>query len=135
MKQESLTETLEGDEAAQIERVKDFLCSYRMCVQMLGLRRYERQKRDTAEEVEWGTDLLGGGEAYWRARMLEVRSLIESMRNGREKLMLYYHYIRGESIERASDLLGFSRRTGYRVHSRALFAISFLYERRRKNRE
>ena len=128
-------EAVACDEEAQIERVKDFLCSYRMCAQMLQLRRYERKKRVLSEEYEWETDLLGGGEAYWRARMLEVRSLIESMRNGREKLMLYYHYIRGESIEHAADLLGFSRRTGYRVHSRALFAVSFLYERRRKNRE
>lgn len=135
MKREELTQESENGESAQIERVKDFLRSYRMCAQMLSLRRYERRKRDSLEEYEWEADLLGGGEAYWRARMLEVRSLIESMRNGREKLMLYYHYIRGESIEHAADLLGFSRRTGYRVHSRALFAISFLYERRRRDRE
>ena len=136
MERERMRELAECDEAAQIERVKDFLCSYRMCAQMLNLRRYERRRSDASSEVsEWEVELLGGGEAYWRARMLEVRSLIESMRNGREKLILYYHYIRGESIERASDLLGFSRRTGYRVHSRALFAISFLYERRRKNRD
>lgn len=135
MERMNLRGEIECDETAQIERVKDFLNSYRMCAQMLNLRRYERRRRDRLEECEWDSDLMGGGEAYWRARMLEVRSLIESMRNGREKLMLYYHYIRGESIEHASDLLGFSRRTGYRVHSRALFAISFLYERRRKDWE
>lgn len=123
------------DETQQIERVKDFLRSYRMCVEMLSLRRYERRRAKVFEESDWSEDLLGGGEAYWRARMLEVRALIESMRNGREKLMLYYHYIRGESIEHAADMLGFSRRTGYRVHRKALFTVSFLYESRRKNRE
>ena len=122
-------------ESEQIERVRDFLCSYRMCSEMLQLRRYERKRGDRLGELIPCEDLLGGGEAYWRARMLEVRALIEGMRNGREKLILYYHYIRGESIEHAADLLGFSRRTGYRIHRKALFAISFLYENKRKRTE
>ena len=119
-------------EEARISRVRDFLCGYQMCMEMLNLRKYERKRAKSFDEEADCDDVLAGGEAYWRARMFEVRTLIEGMRNGREKLILYYHYIRGESIERAADLLGVSRRTGYRIHRRALFAISFLYENAQK---
>ena len=54
------------------------------------------------------------------------------MKNGREKLMIYYHYVRGESIEHAANLLDVSRRTGYRLHERGLRSASFLYERMKK---
>lgn len=119
-------------EEARIARVRDFLCGYQMCMEMLNLRKYERKRARRFDEEADCDDILAGGEAYWRARMFEVKTLIESMRNGREKLILYYHYIRGESIERAADLLGVSRRTGYRIHRKALFAVSFLYENAQK---
>lgn len=119
------------DEENEIEEVRSFLCGYRMCTDMLRLRRYERKRGGFEEEFDC-EDILAGNEAYWRARMSEVSALIGSMRNGREKLMLYYHYIRGESIEHAADLLGISRRTGYRVHKRALLQISFLFSRWKK---
>lgn len=114
-----------------VEEVRSFLCGYRMCADMLRLRRYERRRGGYDEEFACA-DILAGNEAYWRARMSEVSALIGGMRNGREKLILYYHYIRGESIEHAADLLGISRRTGYRVHQRALLQISFLYAHWRK---
>lgn len=113
------------------EEVRSFLCGYRMCADMLRLRRYERRRGGYEEEFPC-EDILAGNEAYWRARMSEVSALVGSMRNGREKLLLYYHYIRGESIEHAADLLGISRRTGYRVHQRALAQIAFLYARWRR---
>ena len=119
-------------EEARISRVRDFLCGYQMCLEMLNLKKYERKRARVFDEEADCEDILAGGEAYWRARMFEIKSLIESMRNGREKLILYYHYIRGESIERAADLLGVSRRTGYRIHRKGLFAISFLYENAQK---
>ena len=126
-----MDEETQMNEEQQIEEVRSFLCGYRMCMDMLRLRRYER-KRGGYEEAFPCEDILAGSEAYWRARMSEVNALIASMRNGREKLILYYHYIRGESIEHAADLLGISRRTGYRVHKRALLQISFLFARWKK---
>jgi DNA-directed RNA polymerase specialized sigma subunit len=119
------------NEEPEIEEVRSFLCGYRMCADMLRLLRYERKRGGYEEEFPC-EDILAGNEAYWRARMSEVSALIASMRNGREKLILYYHYVRGESIEHASDLLGISRRTGYRVHKRALLQISFLFARWKK---
>ncbi len=113
----------------QIRRVQDFLCGYQLCVDMLSLRKYERKRAKRFDEECTCEDVLAGNEAYWRGRMYQVSDLIGSMKNGREKLILYYHYVRGESIERAADLLGVSRRTGYRIHKKGLLLASFLYER------
>ena len=113
--------------------VRDFLCGYQLCVDMLHLRRYERRRAYVFCDPCECEELLAGNESYWHARMYEVESLINAMRNGREKLMLYYHYIRGESIEHAADLIGVSRRTGYRLHSKGLLMASFLFKKMKKS--
>ena len=105
------------------EAGREYLCGYQLCLDMLNLRRYERRRKKPFGEEFSGEDILQGNEAFWRARLFEIEHLIASLRNGREKLILYYHYIRGESIERASDLLCISRRTGYRVHRRGLLTV------------
>ncbi len=102
---------------------REYLCGYQLCLDMLNLRRYERRRKKPFGEECNGEDILQGNEAFWRARLFEIEHLIAALRNGREKLILYYHYIRGESIERAADLLGISRRTGYRVHRRGLLTV------------
>lgn len=116
-----------------IERVRDYLCGYQFCVDMLNLRKYERRRVKPFDDPCNCDDLLCGNELLWRSRMFEVQMLIDSMKNGREKLILYYHYIKGESIERAADHLGISRRTGYRLHQKGLFMASVLHERKEKN--
>lgn len=55
-----------------------------------------------------------------RARMFEVRHFILSLKNSDEKLFLYYHYIKGDSVERCSELLGISERSCYRLKNKAL---------------
>ena len=115
-----------------IEAVRNFLCSYQMCLDMLNLRRHERKREKTFDDPFECGDVLAGGEAFWKSRMYEVRALIESMRNSREKVVLYYHYIRAMSIEHAADMIGVSRRTGYRLHQKGLFMASFLYQKRQK---
>ncbi len=119
-------------EEERIAAVREFLCGYQLCVDMLHLRNYERKRASVFEELCVCEDILAGDEAYWRARMYEINAFLSSMKNGREKLILYYHYIRGESIERAADLLGISRRTGYRLHKKGLLIASFLYDRMKK---
>jgi len=125
--------TIPADE--RIEAVRDFLCGYRMCEDMLRLRRYERKRASSPYEEFDCEDILAGNESYWRARMYAVKELIDRMKNGREKMMLYYHYLRGESIERAADLLDVSRRTGYRIHQKGLVAASFLYQNMKKQKQ
>lgn len=116
-------------ETLRIEAAKDYLCGYQLCLDMLNLRRYERRRAKPFAEECSCEDILQGNEAFWKARMYEAEHLIASLRNGREKLILYYHYIKGESIERASDLLGISRRTGYRMHRKGLLVVGSILDR------
>ncbi|MBQ8309391.1 MAG: sigma-70 family RNA polymerase sigma factor [Clostridia bacterium] len=116
----------ETEELEAIERAKDFLCGYRLCMDMLDLRKYERRRLQRVEECSDCADILAGDEAYWRARIYAIGALLGKMKNGREKLLLYYHYIKGESVERAAALIGVSRRTAFRIHQRALLSASYL---------
>lgn len=116
----------------RISCARNFLSGYQMCVDMLHLRRYERRRAKGFEENCECDDLLACDEVFWRARMYQIKTLIDSMKNGREKALLYYHYICGESIDRAADLLDISRRTGYRLHQKALLRMSFLLDRFQK---
>ena len=122
-------------EEERIEEARNFLCGYQLCVDMLNLRRYERKRASRFDEPCTCDDLLSGNEATWRARMFAVSALVGEMKNGREKLMIYYHYIRGESIEHTANLLDVSRRTGYRIHQRGLRSFSFLYERMKRHQK
>ncbi|MDY3863975.1 MAG: helix-turn-helix domain-containing protein, partial [Eubacteriales bacterium] len=72
-------------------------------------------------------------EAFWRARMEEIGQAIASLRNGRDKLVLYHRYIRGESVERAAAILGISRRTAYRAFRRGLTVVGIRLERMARN--
>ncbi len=55
-----------------------------------------------------------------RAKMFDVRHFILSLPNGNEKLLLYFHYIKGESVWRCGELLGVSERAAFRIKARAL---------------
>ncbi len=112
-----------------IEAAKGFLEGYQFCLDMLDLRKYERRR--LGEDVSVGVNeaLLSADEADLRARMYEIGALLTRMRDGREKLILYYRYIRGMSVERASALLGVSRRTGYRFHTKGLLMVARMLEK------
>ena len=58
--------------------------------------------------------------ALARAKMFDVRHFILGLGNCDEKLFLYYHYVKGESTERCSELLGLSRRSAFRLKRKAL---------------
>lgn len=121
------------DRAGKIAEVKEFLRGYRLCAEMLSLSRYENKRTEPTEDVALlAAGLPTGNEAIWRAQMYEVEHLIGYLRNSREKLVLYWHYIRGESIERTADLLGISRRTGYRLHHRGLTVAGSIFARMKK---
>ncbi|MBR7099352.1 MAG: hypothetical protein IKC59_08055 [Clostridia bacterium] len=123
---------MEQDEL-RITAARDYLSGYQLCIDMLNIRRYERKRAKHFDEVCRDANILTGSEAYWRARMYEIEHLITSLRNGREKLILYSHYIKGESIELASDLLGISRRTGYRMHRKGLLTVGAILERKSRS--
>lgn len=55
-----------------------------------------------------------------RALMFEVRHFILSLPNCDEKLFLYYHYVKGNTVPRCAELLGISDRSAFRMKNRAL---------------
>ena len=106
------------EEKRETERDKmiNFLKGYGLNRKLLVLDRYEKQymKASGAEEM------LISEVAFARPRMYEVRNFIMSLENSDEKLLLYYHYVRGEPVEKCAELLGISRSSGFRLKNRAL---------------
>lgn len=117
---------------ARVAAARDFLAGYQLCLDLLELKRYERHRAEAFDEPCRCEDVLAGNEAFWRARMEEVGQAIAALRNGREKLVLYHRYIRGESVEHAASILGISRRTAYRAFRRGLCIVGVLLEHRQK---
>ena len=99
-----------------IEKTDNYLSGYQMNRKLLRLDRYEKEYFHPDEK-----DFEAYGEApLARARMFDIRHFIMSLKNSDEKLMLYYHYIKGESIERCGELLGIGRSSAFRMRRRAL---------------
>ena len=80
------------------------------------MKNYEDKYFDT---LEWESE-SPAEFTLARAKMFEIRHFILDMENSSEKLMLYYHFVRGESIERCGELLGVSRSSAFRMKKRAL---------------
>ena len=66
-----------------------------------------------------GVDPMGENSMI-RAKLFEIRQLVKTMPNGDEKLLIYYHYIRGETVEKCGELMGISRATAFRLKRKAL---------------
>lgn len=99
-----------------IKMAENYLKGYRTNGKLLRLERYEREYFGTKDNC----DFEAMGEVpLARARMYEVRHLINSLPNSDEKLFLYYHYIKGENVERCAELLGIARSSGFRLKKRA----------------
>ena len=96
---------------------EDYLKGYALCEKMLKLDKYERAYFAYDDRnFEYNSNDC----ALLRAKMFEIRHFIMSMKNSDEKLLLYYHYIRGETVERCAELLGISDRSAFRMKNRAL---------------
>ena len=117
----------------KIAEVKEYLSGYRFCVEMLQLRQYERVHASFFDDPI-DERLLSGNEAFWKSRMIEIGLFIGSLPNGRPKLVLHYRYIKGMSVERVADLLGVSRRTGYRLHEKGLALAALAFEKRKNGK-
>ena len=96
---------------AQIRAADQYLKSYRLHSRILRLTEHE-QKKGRAD-TPWE-------EAISRTELFRVRQFVMSLEVGDEKLFLYNHYIRGESVEACAELLGISRSSGFRLKRRAL---------------
>ena len=106
----------------EYEIIENYLKSYKFCRRVLSLKNYEDKYFDTLEwECESPAEF-----SIARAKMFEVRHFILGMKNGNEKLFLYYHYVHCNSVERCAELLGISRASGFRMKKKAL-ASAYIY--------
>lgn len=100
--------------------VKNFLESYLLNKKMIEMLSYEREYFGAQSQGDGFLMLPGGDEVLLRSKMFNVRKFITTLENNNCKLLLYYHYIRGNSVERCAELLGISRTSGFRLKRRAL---------------
>ena len=100
----------------ELKDAENYLNSYKFCRTLINMKNYEDKYFDT---LEWESE-SPAEFTLARAKMFEIRHFILDMENSSEKLMLYYHFVRGESIERCGELLGVSRSSAFRMKKRAL---------------
>ena len=104
--------------AEDIRKTEKYLKGYMLNKKLVELENYEKEYFGD-HESEWEKD-LPGDLSLAKARMFEVRHFVLGFENCEEKLLLYYRYIKGESIENCAELLGVSRSTAYRIKDKAL---------------
>ena len=66
-------------------------------------------------------------DALLRAKMTEIRRFVVTLPDCREKMMLYYRYLYGRTVEQCAELLDVSRRTAFRIYGRALILAAENY--------
>ncbi|MBE6549677.1 MAG: hypothetical protein E7670_04530 [Ruminococcaceae bacterium] len=101
-----------------IKKVEEYLKGYSLNRKLVELEKYEKEYFG-GDEAEWEQE-LPAELPLARVRMFEIRHFVMGLENCEEKLLLYYHYIKGESMENCAELLGVSRSTAYRIKDRAL---------------
>lgn len=112
--------------AEQIRAIENYLKEYRFQGRLVRMDRYEREFfRMKSENSDMPCD-----QPIARAKMYEIRHFLMTLPNSDEKLLLYYHYIKGESVERCAELLDKSRSSGFRLKKRALALAATYWERR-----
>lgn len=111
-----MTQRNTENKTISVIEAENYLKGYTLNKKLIRAERYE-------EEFGGGErrDLeLLGDIPLARAKMFEIRHFIMDMENSDEKLLLYYHYVKGEPVERCGELLGISRSSAFRLKSRAL---------------
>ncbi len=96
-------------------RVRQFLESYGYHQGLLRGNRYAREYFDRYEEDTKELD-----EYLIKAAMMRVREFVFSLPDCREKMFLYYRYLKGHSVEACAEIMALSRRTAFRLAKKAL---------------
>jgi hypothetical protein len=103
----------------EMSETENYLKTYGFYRKLLQLDRYSQEYFSS---TAYGRDEYEthGELTLAHAKMFDVRHFIMMMQNCDEKLFLYQHYIRGESVERCAELLGISLSSAFRLKKRAL---------------
>ena len=110
-------------EKSYIEAARKYLSEYTVFRKLLEMNEYEKKyfgKSEKTVDIEGKRYLLPGSDGEIRMKMFEIRRFVLSLGNCNEKLLLFYHYVHGESVERCAELMKISRRSAFRLKRRAL---------------
>ncbi len=117
--------------AANQSDVISYLESYRSNKKLIQMMRYEKEyfKEDYEEGLKDGDylSLPVGDEVLLRSAMFKVRKFIMSIRENDCRLILYYHYIKGQPVTKCAELLGVSRTSAFRLRKKALSVAETKY--------
>lgn len=116
------------NEEKHIYEIRKYLESYAINKKMLSMMKYEKEYF-SKEDSESGSAFLScGDDVFIRSKMYDVRKFIMNLDDGNAKLLLFYHYIRGFSIEKCSELMDIGRTSAFRLRHRALEYASKKYQ-------
>jgi len=113
----------------ELDNAKAFLESYLACKELLAL---EEEGKFLEKSQEKATKLAC---VRARERMKDVEEILMLCKTKREKVLLYFHYLEGNTLESIADTLDFSRRTATRCHQRALSMVARILRHRGYLRE
>ena len=117
------------------------LSEYSVFRKLLDMHNYNNNYFGNAEifqknEAQRRGESFPGDKCEIMARMFEIRRFVLSLGAENEKLFLFYHYVHGESVGRVAELMRISRRSAFRLKSRALEYAAVRYpEYRHKMKE
>ena len=118
-----------GLSSVQKKQIDKYLGSYLSNCKLLKLERYEAEFLGTSLSSHTASEISREAPMA-RAKMFEVRHFILDLPYSDERIFLYYHYVRGESVEKCAELLDTSRRSAFRLKNAAL-ALAYLEAHRR----
>lgn len=120
-----MTEKIKKTEKTEeIEKIKNYLCGYKLYRSILELEKYERE---FIHSHQW-TSERPGDITLAKAQMFEIRHFVLDLPNSNEKIILYLHYIDCEPIERCADIMNISRSSAFRLKKKAL-ALAASYKK------
>lgn len=97
-------------------KILSYLESFRLYQRML---KGNRRARAFFEAEREGQNSLCD-DALLKARMIAVRRFVLTLPDCREKMLLYYRYLYGYSVEKCAELMDVSRRTAFRIANEAI---------------
>ena len=107
-------------------KILSYLESFRLYQRMLkGNRRARAFFEADREDGSSRTD-----DALLKARMMAVRRFVLTLPDCREKMLLYYRYLYGYSVEKCAELMDVSRRTAFRIADEAIRFAAENYDER-----
>lgn len=114
----------------QIKITENFLLGYKQNKLMLRIEQYGAMKyngygghsqyEDYDTEEDENDPSVASGLIGARLEMHKVRHFIINLPSCEEKLLLYFHYVKGETVEACAELIGVSRRSAFRLRHKAL---------------